>query len=124
MRAMVKLNFEEMDFDALWRLHEELTTILSDKITLEKIELERRLAQLNRTDVFGAVAAAENTDRQRRKYPKVLPKYRNPAAPTETWSGRGKRPRWLVAALQSGHNLEEFRIAEEVRGILPQAPRA
>jgi DNA-binding protein H-NS len=124
MRAMVKLNFEEMDFDALWRLHEELTIILSDKITLEKIELERRLAQLNRTDVFGAVAAAEKTDRQRRKYPKVLPKYRNPAAPTETWSGRGKQPRWLVAALQSGHNLEEFRIAEEVRAILPQAPRA
>ena len=48
----------------------------------------------------------------RRKYPKVAPKYYNPLQPTETWSGRGKQPRWLVAALQSGHTLEEFRIRE------------
>jgi DNA-binding protein H-NS len=32
---------------------------------------------------------------------KVPPKYRNPAG-TETWSGRGKRPRWFLAALKSG----------------------
>lgn len=32
---------------------------------------------------------------------KVAPKYRNPSGP-ETWSGRGKRPRWFVAALKAG----------------------
>lgn len=32
---------------------------------------------------------------------KVAPKYRNPKGP-ETWSGRGKRPRWFVAALKAG----------------------
>ncbi|HXS73973.1 MAG TPA: H-NS histone family protein [Rhodanobacteraceae bacterium] len=33
---------------------------------------------------------------------KVAPKYRNPANPDETWSGRGKRPRWFNAALKAG----------------------
>jgi DNA-binding protein H-NS len=47
--------------------------------------------------------------RPRRKYPRVLPKYRNPQT-SETWSGRGKRPRWLVAAMKSGRKIEEFRI--------------
>ena len=32
---------------------------------------------------------------------KVPPKYRNPNG-TETWSGRGKRPRWFVAAQKAG----------------------
>ena len=32
---------------------------------------------------------------------KVAPKYRNPNG-TETWSGRGKRPRWFLAALKAG----------------------
>lgn len=32
---------------------------------------------------------------------KVAPKYRNPSG-IETWSGRGKRPRWFNAALKSG----------------------
>lgn len=32
---------------------------------------------------------------------KVPPKFQNPNG-TETWSGRGKRPRWFVAALKAG----------------------
>ena len=33
---------------------------------------------------------------------KVKPKYRNPADPSQTWTGRGKRPRWYAAALAAG----------------------
>ena len=33
---------------------------------------------------------------------KVAPKYRNPANTSETWSGRGKHPRWFNAALKAG----------------------
>ncbi|HEX7338347.1 MAG TPA: H-NS histone family protein [Rhodanobacteraceae bacterium] len=33
---------------------------------------------------------------------KVPPKYRNPSNAEETWSGRGKRPRWFNAALKAG----------------------
>jgi DNA-binding protein H-NS len=109
---MGKFDLEAMDFDELWLLHEELTKILSEKITAEKLELEKRLAQLNPTEQIGEAGGAESrSERPRRKYPKVMPKYFNPSAPTETWSGRGKQPRWLVAALRSGHKLEEFRIA-------------
>jgi DNA-binding protein H-NS len=110
---MGKFDLEDMDFDELWLLHEELTKILAEKITAEKEELEKRLAQLKPTEQIGdAGGAASRANRPRRKYPKVMPKYFNPSVPTETWSGRGKQPRWLVAALRSGHKLEEFRIAE------------
>jgi len=106
-------DLEAMDFDELWLLHEQLTKVLAEKITAEKLELERRLAQLSRATPVGeaeSFSAKSPTDRPRRKYPKVLPKYYNPSAPTETWSGRGKQPRWLVAALRSGHKLEDFLI--------------
>jgi DNA-binding protein H-NS len=124
--AMIRMDLESMDFNELWLLHEELTKILSEKITAEKLELEKRLAQLNPTEPTGDAGGAESKpDRPRRKYPKVLPKFRNPSVPTETWSGRGKQPRWLVAALRSGHKLEEFRIAvtEEATGKKPPAAR-
>ena len=109
---MRTLDLEAMDFSELWLLHERMTEILAAKISAEKRELERRLAQLNRVEADEAVsqpAESMRIDRPRRKYPKVLPKYCNPST-TETWSGRGKQPRWLVAALQSGHKLEEYRI--------------
>lgn len=47
----------------------------------------------------------------RRPYPVVVPKYRNPERPSETWAGRGKTPRWLTAQLKSGRLIDDFRIA-------------
>ena len=117
---MRKPDLAAMPFEELWQLHEEITKILSDKIVAEKRALEDRLAKLNRVEIIresGSSHPLLMADRApRRKYPKVLPKYFNPQAPSETWSGRGKRPRWLVAALETGHRLDEFKIANIEEG--------
>lgn len=42
------------------------------------------------------------TKRATRATGKVPPKYRDPADPLRTWSGRGKHPRWYDAALKAG----------------------
>ncbi|WP_407118046.1 H-NS family nucleoid-associated regulatory protein [Bradyrhizobium sp. LMG 9283] len=109
-----KLELETMSLDDLWSLHEEISGILSDRIKAEKNELEKRLAALGGGMAAWAdssSAGVSSTDKPRRKYPRVLPKYRNPQT-SETWSGRGKRPRWLVAAMKSGRRIEEFRIGD------------
>lgn len=120
-----KSDLEAMDFDGLWLLYEDLTKILAEKIAAEKLELEKRLAQLNRINPIGDAGflVQSKIDRPRRKYPKVLPKYFNPSAPTETWSGRGKQPRWLVAALRSGSKLDDFLIANTKRSAGTKLPR-
>lgn len=41
---------------------------------------------------------------------KVAPKYRNPANPGETWSGRGRQPKWLAALVQNGKSPSDFLI--------------
>lgn len=38
----------------------------------------------------------------------VVEKYRNPKDPTQTWSGRGKRPKWLQEVLEKGGKLENY----------------
>jgi DNA-binding protein H-NS len=124
---MRKPDLNTMEFDELWHIHEELTELLSERILAEKRELEKRLAQLNRVEIIkqpGISNFKNGADRPRRKYPKVLPKYFNPLSPSETWSGRGKQPRWLVAALKTGRQLDEFKIAklEEVEHT-KRAPR-
>ena len=48
-----------------------------------------------------------------RKLGKVAPKYRNPANTKETWSGRGKQPRWLAALTAKGRKVEEFLIKKK-----------
>ncbi|HFF6158304.1 TPA: H-NS family nucleoid-associated regulatory protein [Stenotrophomonas maltophilia] len=41
---------------------------------------------------------------------KVAPKYRNPADPTETWTGRGRQPRWMAALVAQGSSPADFLI--------------
>lgn len=54
--------------------------------------------------------AAKTTAKTGRKLPKVAPKYRNPANPSETWTGRGKQPRWLAELTAQGKKVEDFLI--------------
>jgi DNA-binding protein H-NS len=113
--SIKKIDLEAMSFDDLWSLHEQISQILSARITSEKLELERRLAVLNRgRDVIDgrdkeAAHSYHANGKARRKYPRVFPKYRNPQT-SETWSGRGKQPRWLVAAIKAGRRIEDFEI--------------
>ncbi len=91
-----------MSVNELWSLHEEIRRILSTKLDAEKRELERRLVRLG-----GSIPPKPKA---RRPYPKVHPKYRNPDRPFETWSGRGKQPRWVGAQLRSGTKVDELLI--------------
>ena len=108
-----KFELDSMQVDDLWSLHQQISAILSTRIKAEKHELEKRLTILSRG--MGLMDQVGNSRpagaRPRRRYPAVLPRYRNPQT-FETWSGRGKRPRWLVAAIKSGRKIEEFLMSE------------
>jgi DNA-binding protein H-NS len=94
-----------MTVNQLWDLHEKIVALLATKIDTEKLELERRLALLQQT--------TKNKSDARRPYPKVHPKYRNPERPSETWSGRGKQPRWVEAQLRAGKKINELLISRK-----------
>jgi DNA-binding protein H-NS len=57
-----------------------------------------------------SVARKPRTTTKGRKLGAVAPKYRNPANAKETWTGRGKQPRWLAAETGKGRKLDEFLI--------------
>jgi DNA-binding protein H-NS len=78
---------------------------LERKIEDEKRKLQRRLDELGRNS--GEVTAEGP---RRRPYPKVIAKYQNPQNPSETWSGRGRQPRWLSSLLAGGRDVNDFKI--------------
>ena len=40
----------------------------------------------------------------------AAPKYANPEDSSQTWSGRGRRPHWVDAALKAGKSLDDLSI--------------
>jgi DNA-binding protein H-NS len=110
-------NLTSMSVDDLWTLHQEICTVLAKRLAEEKAALEERLRQLK------PEGAAGSFQRAKRPYPQVFPKFRNPAQPAETWSGRGKQPRWLTAQLRSGKKLTDFLIQPSVTGARRRVDR-
>jgi len=96
-------DFGSMSTDELWAFHKDLAKALAARLASEKASLEVRLDQLRRRT--GGLQP-----KLRRSYPPVVPKYRNPDDPSVTWSGRGKQPRWLVAQLKMGRQVDDFLI--------------
>lgn len=45
-----------------------------------------------------------------RKRSPAVAKYANPADKSDTWSGRGRKPRWFEAALKAGKQPEDLAI--------------
>jgi DNA-binding protein H-NS len=83
--AMSKLDLNALSLDELWTLHERLSNILTQRMVVEKCELEQRLVQLDR----GRNTATWSLEggRQRQKYLGVAPKYQNPSSPQKLGPG-------------------------------------
>jgi DNA-binding protein H-NS len=94
---MNERTLEVMPVNALWALREKIDATLASKLMFEKQELDRRLARVT-----------GRNQKVRRPYPKVHPKYFNPEEPSQTWSGRGLRPRWFAAQLETGRKVDDL----------------
>jgi DNA-binding protein H-NS len=106
-RSDLKMNLKSMKIDALIGLKGRIDAVLASKVSDERRALESELAKLTRFESGGA--RSKSVGRGVRG--KVAPKYRNPENPSETWAGRGLKPRWLAAAIKSGKKLDDFSIS-------------
>jgi DNA-binding protein H-NS len=108
---MKKIDLQSISTDELWAFHEEIVSLLSAKMHAEKLKLEKRINEL-----AGKLEEAPTKGiRQPRPYPKVHPKYQNPALPDQTWSGRGKQPHWIRRLLADGKTMDDCRISADSR---------
>ena len=103
---MLRDDLESCSADELWTLRQKIAKALVAKLRDKISIIENRLRQLD------TPVQARQSQRKtgRRPYPIVVPKFRNPNQPSQTWAGRGKQPRWLTAYLKSGMRIDDFRI--------------
>ena len=76
-----------------------------------KAEIAAALAEIKAKMSAYGITLADLGAKARAAKPRkpVAAKYRN-AATNETWSGRGRAPKWLAAELAKGRKREEFAV--------------
>lgn len=88
---------------------------LQDKVAIAIFDFEKRkkaetlveLKALAQSKGFSLDELLDNGKINKKKTP-VAAKYADPANPDNTWSGRGRKPKWLAAALENGASIENF----------------
>lgn len=77
----------------------------------EERKKKEALAELEETARKMGYSLADLTALAGKKTRKpVAAKYANPANAAETWTGRGRKPKWVEAALASGKSLADLAI--------------
>ena len=109
------MNLKAMPVHKLIDLRSRVEAALTHRVAEKRRTVESELAKLMR--------ASTHLSRGRggARGGKIAPKYRNPENPSETWAGRGLKPRWLAAALKGGKKLEHFAIAASAKTAAKKA---
>ena len=94
-------DIKSMAFDELRTLHREIGALIASKRTEALEELRAKASILGFTaDDLAPKKARKNGARR----------YQDPGNPSNIYGGKGKKPLWLVQALESGRQLEEFAV--------------
>lgn len=111
---MNRQDLTRLSTDELWKVHELVTETLANRILVEKQALDSKLSLLQQKSFLHNDSSTPKSagKREKRKYAKVLQKYRNPQDHGQTWSGRGKQPQWVAKSLKSGLKLDDLIIPQ------------
>jgi DNA-binding protein H-NS len=107
-------DFSARDLDSLIKQANKRKSTLTKRTPVAQVR--RKLTAMAKAEgysiaeLFGGAKATTRKSGKGRTTGKVPPKYRNPAKPSETWSGRGLPPRWMAAQLKKGKKREDFLI--------------
>ena len=96
---------EKMSLKDLTALHAMIQATIDEKRVSERHEMRAKMEEMAKASGF---SVSELFGGRKGKGSKIAPKYRNPKDPSQTWTGRGRRPNWIVEA---GGDMKRFLIA-------------
>jgi DNA-binding protein H-NS len=97
-------NIDKMSYAELAELRTQIDRSMVEKQNSERAALRQKMEDMAKQhglsiqEVFGKTRKGKGS---------VAPKYRDAKNPENTWTGRGRMPRWMVAATKGGKAKKE-----------------
>ena len=104
---MAPPNVDKLSYADLLKLQERITAAIAARKAEDAQVTKQQLRDLaekrgfNIDELFGQRGGKRGS---------AAPKFRNPKDSAQTWTGRGRKPNWLVDALKKGGKMDDFTI--------------
>jgi len=92
-------DLEQMTYAQLTEMEAKIERIKLEKQNSERAAVRKQLMDMAKEHGFDI---RELMDGRKKGKGTVAAKYRDPKNPENTWTGRGRMPRWMVAATRGG----------------------
>lgn len=103
---MLNVNLDNLSIADLNKLKDTIDRTLGNKRQSELVELRQAVDQLIDDSPFTLEEVLEAKSARK----PVKPKYKNPNDTAQTWTGRGRKPRWVEDCLSNGMDLADLLI--------------
>ncbi|KAB2941755.1 MAG: H-NS histone family protein [Hyphomicrobium sp.] len=104
--AVATINLTKLSYAELLKLQARLEAALAEKRAAEANATKDQLRAMAEKAGF---TVEELFGKRGARRPREA-KYRNPNNPSQTWSGRGRKPNWFVDAVKMGAKLESLSV--------------
>jgi len=110
LNAVTAEDLAELSLDELKALEKKVVKAVATyedrqkKAALAALEAKAKELGFSLAELTGQVASSAKAK------VKGVPKYADPEDPSKTWTGKGRRPDWFLAALASGKTPEDLAI--------------
>ncbi|MEQ1652202.1 MAG: H-NS histone family protein [Hyphomicrobium sp.] len=110
---MASINVDKMSLKELVDLEAKVQKAIAAARDRERSVLKEKMAEMAKThgfsvgELFGGVRGAKGAGKGKSL---GAAKFANPENRSDTWTGRGRKPNWLVDRLKKGAKLNDFAI--------------
>lgn len=99
---------DKLSHAQLLDLHKRIEAAIVERKAMEAREVKEKLQALAEKSGF-SLAELFGSKRGGKRGPAAI-KYRNPKDTAQTWTGRGRKPNWLVDAVKKGAKIDSFSV--------------
>lgn len=110
--AELEAALDTMSFAELKVIAPMVSAKIVEREKAERDAVKAELAELAKSKGFDMADLFGDAPKAAKGKKAVAPKYRNTADASQTWTGRGRKPKWVIEALASGGTMDDFLIRD------------
>lgn len=103
------MNLSALSLDQLKKLQDDVAIAIFNYEKRKKAEVLAAVEKVAKANGYSLKELFDGENVASKKI-KVAPKYANPNDASQTWTGRGRKPRWVEELLASGKSLNDAAI--------------